>query len=115
MTKPTGRPQGRPPGSRNKRDAAHVEQLLERYASPLEFLMMVAAGVSPPSKDPKTKPHPVTFAERMEAAKAAAPYCHAKLKELSGPDGGPIPLGGRIQIITLPDNGRGPIPEEAPG
>jgi hypothetical protein len=32
------------------------------------------------------------FAARLDAAKAAAPYCHARLTstELSGPDRGPI-------------------------
>ncbi len=47
---------------------------------PLDFLLAVM-------RDETGEPH-----TRLDAAKAAAPYCHARLAstELSGPKGGPI-------------------------
>jgi hypothetical protein len=44
---------------------------------------------------------------RLDAAKAAAPYCHARLSstELSGPSGGPMSLqtSQKIDILDLND------------
>lgn len=81
----TGRPRGRPKNARNKRTAETVAKAAQLGMLPHEFLCAVAQGR-------KIGDHVPTFAERMVAARDAAPYYAPKLAatEVSGPDGGPI-------------------------
>ncbi len=69
MTKKTGNPRGRPKGSVNKRNAGLVIAQREGI-SPLEFLLDVM--------DDENNELPV----RMDAAKAASPYVHARLQSV---------------------------------
>ena len=62
---------GRPKGSRNKRTIATLDGLVsEMNVTPLEFLTSVYMDEN---QDPKI---------RVDAAKAAAPYVHAKLSNI---------------------------------
>ena len=65
---------GRPKGSRNKRTREQEKAVEETGQTPLEFLTSVYRDEQKP------------IDERMEAAKAAAPYVHPKLSsvEMSG-------------------------------
>lgn len=67
---------GRPPGSRNKRTVAAVERIASEGLTPLEFLTSVYRDL--------TEEMP----RRIDAAKAAAPYCHARLQPVDK-DGDP--------------------------
>jgi hypothetical protein len=59
---------GRPKGSPNKRTAEQVEAIASTGMTPLQYLTSVFQDVS------------ADEARRIDAAKAAAPYCHAKLQ-----------------------------------
>lgn len=78
---------GRKSGSRNKRTQATVEAAQAAGMLPHEFLCAIAQGQIIDGMTP-------TFEQRMDAAKAAAPYYAPKLAniEASGPDGGPMVL-----------------------
>jgi hypothetical protein len=71
---------GRKPGSVSRIDAEARQKALAGGMTPLDFLLSVMRD---DTRD---------FPARLDAAKAAAPYCHARLAstELSGPDKGPI-------------------------
>jgi hypothetical protein len=71
---------GRKPGSVNKICQAAREAALKSGQNPVEFLLEVMRNESLP------------LGTRLDAAKAAAPYLHARLAntEISGPDGGGI-------------------------
>jgi hypothetical protein len=71
---------GRPRGMQNKRTVEQAEAVVASGMTPLEYLTRVY-------QDPA-----VDEAKRIDAAKAAAPYVHAKLTsiEMSGPGGEPI-------------------------
>jgi hypothetical protein len=88
-TGPRGR--GRPPGSRNKRTVETQERVAASGMTPLEYLTSVYQDVS------------ADEGRRIDAAKAAAPYVHAKLSQidarLAGADGGPIETVTRIELI----------------
>ena len=59
---------GRPKGAPNKRTAEQVEAVKATGMTPLEYLTSVFQDEG------------VDEARRIDAAKAAAPYCHAKLQ-----------------------------------
>lgn len=61
---------GRPKGSRNKRTQEQEQAVEESGMTPLEYLTSVYRDVTR------------EVSERMEAAKAAAPYVHAKLSSV---------------------------------
>lgn len=71
---------GRKPGSVSKLDAEARRKAMERGIMPLDFLLEIMRDGSQEARS------------RLDAAKAAAPYCHARLSatEVSGPDGGPV-------------------------
>lgn len=71
---------GRKPGSVSRIDAEARQRALAGGMMPLDYLLSIM-------RDDKRDDH-----ARLDAAKAAAPYCHARLAstELSGPGGGPI-------------------------
>ena len=58
---------GRPPGSASKLDAEARQRAAEGGIMPLDYLLGVMRDEM---QDPRT---------RLDAAKAAAPYCHARL------------------------------------
>lgn len=58
---------GRPPGSLNKRTREVIEQTEASGMMPLKYLLSVMRDEEKPGS------------ERLEAAKAAAPYVHARL------------------------------------
>lgn len=75
--KPGERRGGRAKGTRNKKTEAQIEAVKEQGMTPLEYLTSVYQSDA------------VELSQRIDAAKAAAPYVHAKLAsvELSGKDG----------------------------
>lgn len=82
MTKPTGRPPGRPKGSRTKKTRDIAERALAAGYEPLEVMikaMRVAVDAG-------------AWDKAADLASKCAPYCHPKLNavEVSGKDGGPI-------------------------
>lgn len=58
---------GRPKGARNKKTDAQIAAVAASGLTPLDFMLSIL-------RDPKRGDE-----ERFEAAKQAAPYCHAKL------------------------------------
>lgn len=84
---------GRPKGAPNIRTIAQSEEVAAAGMTPLEYLTSVYRDVS------------VDEAKRIDAAKAAAPYVHAKLSavEMSGPDGGPIETVTQIELYSDED------------
>jgi BRCT domain type II-containing protein len=73
---------GRKPGSVNKLDAEARKKAAEGGMMPLDYLLGIMRDEDQDSRS------------RLDAAKAAAPYCHARLSstELSGPNGGPVSM-----------------------
>ena len=71
---------GRKPGSVSRIDAEARQSAMTGGITPLDFLLSVMRDES---REPQV---------RLDAAKAAAPYCHARLSstELSGPNQGPM-------------------------
>lgn len=74
---------GRQKGIRNKRTIAKRDELarmIDKGISPLEYMLDTMRNPEAEAK------------ERLEAARAAAPYIHPRLAaiEHSGPNGGPI-------------------------
>ena len=69
---------GRAPGTPNK-DSKKLSLLeyarKQRGKSPVEFLLDVMNA-----KTKTIRGHEVTYSDRIDAAKAAAPYCHPKLR-----------------------------------
>src|SRR5690606_13683850 len=80
---------GRPKGSLNRRSLAVIEEVAERYPhwSPLLHLASVA---NDETLDPEI---------RLDAAKAAAPYCHAKLRPVVADADELVELEGRIAAV----------------
>jgi hypothetical protein len=73
---------GRKPGSVSKLDREARVRAQEGGTMPLDFLLGIMRDESQDARS------------RVDAAKAAAPYCHARLSatEFSGPSGGPVPV-----------------------
>jgi hypothetical protein len=71
---------GRRPGSVAKIDYEARQKAHAGGLTPLDYLLSIMRDENEDKR------------ERLDAAKAAAPYCHARLSstELSGPDKGPI-------------------------
>jgi hypothetical protein len=71
---------GRKPGSVARIDYQARQKAHESGLTPLDYLLTIMRDESEDKR------------ERLDAAKAAAPYCHARLSstELSGPSKGPI-------------------------
>jgi hypothetical protein len=81
---------GRKLGSVARIDAEARQRALASGLTPLDYLLSIM-------RDESQDRH-----ARLDAAKAAAPYCHARLAstELSGPDGAPI------QTLAITDEER---------
>ena len=69
---------GRKAGVPNKKSAAIIRKIEESGLTPLDYMLQVM-------RDESTEPESL----RLDAAKSAAPYCHARLTavELTGKDG----------------------------
>ena len=96
-----GRFGGRKKGTPNKRDSKAAEQAREYLNSgltPLEFLLGIMRGEAELNQDGTLK---YTLEQRIDAAKAAAPYVHAKLQAvtLTGDGGGPIQFQQVTRVI----------------
>ena len=74
MARPLGSPKlgGRKKGTPNKVTAAREAEIAKSGLTPLEFLTNVYQDTSG------------AYAQRIDAAKAAAPYVHAKLQRVDG-------------------------------
>lgn len=80
---------GRPKGGANRINDEARRQALAGGMSPLEFLL----GVMRDEEQPLEK--------RMDAAKACAPFVHARLQTLqhSGPNGSPIQVEQQAAVV----------------
>lgn len=70
MTDEVARKAGRPKGSRNKASRRQIEEIRRTGQTPLEYLVSIYQDESEEKNI------------RIDAAKAAAPYCHAKLASI---------------------------------
>jgi len=88
---------GRKPGVPNKRTTETVEAIEASGLTPLAYLLSVMRDES------------LDREARVDAAKAAAPYAHAKLAsvEHKGDGGGPVELVTRIELVGPDDDGQG--------
>jgi hypothetical protein len=85
----SGNPLGRPRGARNKRSLANIETAQAGGQLPLDFMLIVMRdGTQPPER-------------RLEAAKAAAPYCHARLASIEPPESQGKPAVTAIEVSFL--------------
>lgn len=82
---------GRPKGSLNRRSLEAIREVAERYPdwTPLMHLAAVA--------NDETLDHEI----RLDAAKAAAPYCHAKLRPVVADADELVELEGRLHAARL--------------
>lgn len=85
---------GRPAGSVAKLDKAAREAAIEGGQTPLEFLLDTMRNVSN------------EFGVRLDAAKAAAPYVHARLNAVthSGDKDNPLQTIDRLEIVYVAPN-----------
>lgn len=93
---------GRKPGTPNKRNAETQAQVAASGLTPLEFMLKIMRNDTPP--DGANDAQTLAFHSlRFEAAKAAAPYVHAKLAsvEVTGKDGGPVETITRVELVPL--------------
>lgn len=89
----SGNPRGRPKGTRRTVSEAERQELAQRMGiTPLEFLMSIL-------RDPKAKLH-----EKLDAAKAAAPYMHRRMPiGIDNGSGGPVAFYTAEQLAKLTD------------
>jgi hypothetical protein len=82
---------GRAKGTPNKRTAELVAAVSDSGVTPLEFMLQIMRKPDPP-KDADAGQILTFNAMRFEAAKAAAPYVHARLAAVqhTGKDGAPL-------------------------
>ena len=83
---------GRKPGSVSKLDAEARRKAIEGGPTPLDFLLEIMRDENQEAR------------ARLDAAKAAAPYCHARLSatEVSGPGGSAVAVR-TTQILDISD------------
>lgn len=82
MAKPAGAPKsgGRKPGTPNKRTAETIAKVEASGVTPLEYMLSVMRKEIDPSMEPAQQWSAIGM--KFEAAKAAAPYVHAKLSSI---------------------------------
>lgn len=80
---------GRKAGSATRKTREVANRAAEEGITPLEFMLNIMRDEQAPR------------AERLDMAKAAAPYVHARLAsiEASGPDGEPLDLGVAVRFV----------------
>jgi hypothetical protein len=85
---------GRKPGTLNKATQEQRDAIAASGLTPLEYMLAVMRDGG------------ADEARRLDAAKAAAPYCHARLTavELSGPGGDPVETVSRIELVAMRDS-----------
>jgi hypothetical protein len=85
---------GRPAGAQNKRTVEQVEAIVASGLTPLEYLTSVYQDIN------------ADEAKRIDAAKAAAPYVHAKLNsvELKGDPDNPVAIEEVRRVIVRPSD-----------
>lgn len=87
---------GRKKGVPNKRTAEIQQAVEESGLTPLAYMLQVMRDVGQDEM------------RRLQAARDAAPYVHAKLSsvELSGKDGKPVETVTRIELVDMDGNGQ---------
>ncbi len=84
---------GRKPGSVSRIDAEARQRAVAGGMMPLDYLLSIMRDENEGKR------------ERIDAAKAAAPYCHARLAstEISGPSGDPVQVQttNKLDISSL--------------
>jgi hypothetical protein len=99
---------GRKAGEPNKRTAEIQRAVEASGVTPLDFMLSIMRD---DTTNPDDEPAQAIArkAMRFEAAKAAAPYVHAKLSSvdatITGANGGPVDINHTIAFIT--PNGKG--------
>jgi hypothetical protein len=95
---------GRKPGVPNKRTAEVQAAVEASGVTPLDFMLNVMRSEPPPGLEGNSLVAAMSL--RFEAAKAAAPYVHAKLAavEVTGKDGGPLETVSRVELVSLDDS-----------
>jgi hypothetical protein len=91
-SKPGERRGGRRKGTRNKRESIRQQAIEQTGSTPLEFMLNIMADVDAP----------VTM--RLDAAKSAAPYVHARLQSvvIGGDPENPLALEiSRIERVVI--------------
>jgi hypothetical protein len=80
---------GRKKGTPNKATTAKAAEIAASGLTPLDFMLSILRDRDQPND------------LRMDAAKAAAPYCHPRLNSIehSGPDGGPVETVTKIELV----------------
>lgn len=93
---------GRKRGSANKRTREIADRASNEGITPLEYMLKIMR--TEPSPDLPDAQMVAVMALRFDAAKAAAPYMHARMAaiEHSGPDGGPIQHGVSLNVVGVP-------------
>jgi len=86
----TGKPRGRPKGSRDKEINTGILLARRKGITPLEFLLSVM--------DNKKN----DLAVRMDAAKAASPYVHQRLAQLAVEHKGQVYVNKVEHVIVYP-------------
>lgn len=84
---------GRKAGTPNKKTGELLERIMASGLTPLEFLIDAMRGETRdkdglPMVDASGAPIVLSFETRFEAAKAAAPYIHAKRTQVEGTGSG---------------------------
>jgi len=79
-----GRGQGRKKGSPNRRSSALFKEAIQSGTTPLE-LMLAIMRTPYPGKGASVAELLAWRAKTLEAAKMAAPYCHARLTAMTNP------------------------------
>jgi hypothetical protein len=98
---------GRKPGSVSKLDVEAHKRAAEGGVMPLDFLLSIMRDAEQDAR------------WRLDAAKAAAPYCHARVSatEVSGPNGSPVSVQTtqKIEISGMSDDEELDVLERALG
>lgn len=95
--KPGERRGGRKKGTPNKKTADLLDKIIGSGMTPLEFLVKVMREEMEfyeIDEFGERKPAPITPAMMIDAAKAAAPYVHAKRTQIEGTG-----EGGAIKVV----------------
>ncbi len=92
MGKRTGRPRGRPKGSKDKLLSTGKVLARRKGITPLEFLLNIMDDIGN------------ELSVRMDAAKHAAPYCHQRLAQLAIDHSGTVQVNKVERTIVHADN-----------
>lgn len=96
MTAVRAKSGGRKPGSINKKTAERIARIEASGITPLDYMLLVMR--TPPPKRCTTAQRAAHVDRQFEAAKAAAPYVHAKLAQVQHSGTG---AGGALLVQLL--------------